>query len=80
MHVCVEFYFLLQQAKKIAQQRNLNYELLSREEQEELALDAALQQLRGNAGQEADPNDGLEGKEKMRLFAVTPLHFQVNQV
>lgn len=75
-----EFHILLQQAKKFAQKHNLNYENLSKDDQEKLALDAALHQLRGDAGREADPNAGLDATEKKRLLAVTPLHFQVNKV
>lgn len=79
---CARIHYTLrrQQAKRFAQQRNLRYEDMSKEEREDLVAAAALVQMRGDTEQEADPIAELHEKEKKRLLTLTPLHLQVNKV
>ncbi len=68
-----------QLAKKMALHRHINYDQLSRDEQDELKAEAAVQQLRGNADPENAGLEDADSKEKMRLLTLTPLHFQVTK-
>jgi CRP-like cAMP-binding protein len=68
-----------QLAKKISIHRHLNYDQLSRDEQDDFKAEAAVQQLRGNADPGTAGLEDADSKEKKRLLTLTPLHLQVTK-